>query len=111
MHAVICEEKVPADWSASIIVSLFKGKGDALDLNNYSGLKLTDHVLKVIERVVENIICKTLHINEMQFEFRPDRRTTDAISILRQLQEKYLAKHKKLHMAFVDLEKEFDRVP
>ena len=31
--------------------------------------------------------------------------------ILRQLQEKHLAKNKKLYFAFVDLEKAFDRVP
>jgi len=36
---------------------------------------------------------------------------TDAIFIVRQLQEKYLAKNKELWMAFVDLEKAFDRVP
>ena len=39
------------------------------------------------------------------------RGTTDAIFIVRQLQEKYLAKNKELWMAFVDLEKAFDRVP
>ena len=47
----------------------------------------------------------------MQFEFMSGRSTTDAIFIVRQLQEKYLAKNKELWMAFVDLEKEFDRVP
>ena len=36
--------------------------------------------------------------------------TTDAIFIVRQLQEKYLARNKELWMAFVDLEKVFDRV-
>ena len=51
------------DWSDSIIVSLLKGKGDALDQNNYRGLKLTDHVLKVIERVVENMIRETVNID------------------------------------------------
>ena len=111
MNAIIRERKALADCSARIIVRLFKGKGDALDLNNYPELKLTDHVLKVIERVVENIICKTVNINEMQFEFCPDRRATDAILILRQLQENYLAKHRKLHMSFVDLENDFSRVP
>ena len=50
-------------------------------------------------------------IDEMQFGFCSDQGTTDAIFILRQLQEKYLAKHRKLYMAFVDLEKDFDRVP
>ena len=33
------------------------------------------------------------------------------VFIVRQLQEKYLAKSKDLWMAFVDLEKAFDRVP
>ena len=111
MNAIISEEKVQADWSDSIIVSLFnKGKGDALDLNNYRGLKLTDHVLKVIERVVENIIREIVNIDEMQFGFCPGRGTTDEIFVLRQLQEKYLTKHRKLYMAFADLEKAFDKV-
>ena len=37
--------------------------------------------------------------------------TTDAIFVVRQLQEKYLAANKRLYMAFVVLEKAFDRVP
>ena len=32
-------------------------------------------------------------------------------SVVRQLQEKYLAANKRLYMAFVDMEKAFDRVP
>lgn len=47
----------------------------------------------------------------MQFGFMKGRGTTDAIFIARQLQEKYIAKKKKLYFAFVDLEKAFDRVP
>ena len=71
MKAIIREGKVPVDWSDSIIVSLFKGKGDVLDRNSYRGLKLTDHVLKVIERVVENIIHEKVNIDEMNFSFCP----------------------------------------
>ena len=100
MNAIRREEKVPTDWNDSITVSLFKGKEDALGWNNYYGLKLTDHV---IERVVENIICETVNIDEMQFGSCPGRGTTDVVFILRQLQEKYLAKHRELYMAFVDL--------
>ena len=47
----------------------------------------------------------------MQFGFMPGRGTTDAIFILRQTQEKFLAKNLPLYFAFVDLEKAFDRVP
>ena len=87
MNAIILKGKVPADWSGSI------RKGNALDRNSCHGLKLTDHVLKVIERVVENIIRDTVNTDEMQFSFCPGRVTTDGIFILRQLQEKYLTKH------------------
>ena len=41
----------------------------------------------------------------------PERRTADAIFIIRQLQDKHLAKNRKLYFAFVDLEKAFDRIP
>ena len=47
----------------------------------------------------------------MQCGFMSGRGTTDAIFIVRQLQEKYLTANKPLYMAFVDLEKAFDRVP
>ena len=41
----------------------------------------------------------------------PEYDTKGAIFIVKQLQEKYLAKNKNLHFAFVDLEKDFGLVP
>lgn len=111
IEAIICEGRIPTDWEESYIVSLFKGKGDALNRGNYRGLKLIDQVMKVLERVVEGLIRQRVLIDDMQFGFMPGRGTTDAIFIVRQLQEKYLAANKPLYMAFVDLEKAFDRVP
>ena len=102
---------IPSDWEDSFIINIYKGKGDALERGNYRGLKLLDHVMKGIERVIEKIIRERISIDDMQFGFMPGRSTTDAIFILRQLQEKHLAKNKKLYFAFVDLEKAFDRVP
>jgi len=49
-------------------------------------------------------------IDGMQFGFRPGRGTTDAILIIRQLQERYIVKKKELYFIFVDLEKAFDGV-
>ena len=110
---IIMKRKVPAGWSHSIIDSLFKRNEDALDRSNYRGMRWTNHVLeiKVIERVVENIIRKTVNNAKMQFGFCSGRSTTEAIFILRQLQGKYLAKHRKLYIAFVYLRKAFNRVP
>ena len=102
---------IPSDWEDSFIINIYKGKGDALERSNYRGLKLLDHVMKGIERVIEKIIRERISIDDMQFGFMPGRGKTDAIFILRQLQEKHLAKNKKLYFTFVDLEKAFDRVP
>ena len=46
----------------------------------------------------------------MQFGFMPGNGTTDAIFIMRQVQEEHQAKKKNLYYALVDLEKAFDRV-
>jgi len=50
-------------------------------------------------------------IDKMKLRFMAGKGTTFAIFIVRHLQEKYIAKKKGLRMAFVDLVKEFDRVP
>jgi hypothetical protein len=93
------------------MVTVYKGKGDALECGSYRGIKLLDHVMKVLERVIEKKVRSKVVINDMQFGFRPGRGTTDAIFIVRQVQERYLEKKRDLWMAFVDLEKAFDRVP
>ena len=56
------------------------------------------------------LIRQLVSIDNSQFGFVPDRRTTDAIFVVRQLRE-FLATNKRFYMAFVDLEKAFDGVP
>ena len=52
-----------------------------------------------------------VNIDSMQFGFVPGKDTSDAIFIIRQLQEKHVAANKTLYLASVDLEKAFDQVP
>ena len=110
-NQIMKDSVIPQDWQSSVIVNCFKAKGDALERGNYRGLKLVDQVMKVIERVIDKLLRERIDIDEMQFGFVPGCGTTDAIFLLRQLQEKYLGKRKNLYLAFVDLEKAFDRVP
>ena len=49
-------------------------------------------------------------IDDMQFGFVLGKGTIDTVFTLRRIQEKYLAKQKKLYMCLVDLEKAFDGV-
>ena len=102
---------MPADWGLSVVVPIFKGKGDVMNCGSYRGVKLLEHGMKVVERVLEKRIREIVIVDDMQFGFMPGRGTIDAVFILRRMQEEYLAKGKKLYMCFVDLEKAFDRVP
>ena len=88
---------IPSDWEESFIINIYKGKGDALERGNYRGLKLIDHVMKGIERVIEKIIRESISINDMQFGFMPGSGTTDAIFILRQSDEGLMSKPEGPH--------------
>ena len=62
-----------------------------MDRGNYRGLKLTEQARKILERIVVDFIRQVVSIDDSQFGFVPGRGTTDAIFVVRQLQEKYLA--------------------
>ena len=109
--AIMPDGKVLSDWEQSSIVCLYKGKGHTLERGNYRSLKLTEQVMKILERIVDGLIRQLMSIDNSQFGFIPGRGTIDAIFVVSQLQEKYLAVSKRLYMAFVDLEKAFDLVP
>ena len=108
---VIKNDSSPETWGKSITVPLFKGKGDALDCGKYRGLRLLEHGMKIWERVLMKRLEGYLHIHEHQFGFARGKSTTDAIFVVRQLQEKYVEKKRTLYHIFVDLEKAFDKIP
>ena len=58
-----------------------------------------------------DLLKQSVSIHNSKFGLVPERGTTDAIFVEKQLQEKHLAANKRLYMAFVDLEKAFDGVP
>ena len=66
--------------------------------------------MKVLQKIVDSLIRQVVSINDSQFGFVPGRGTTDAIFVVRQLQEKYLDANKRLYMAFVHLEKAMSQV-
>ena len=82
-----------------------------MDCASYRGVKLLEHGMKVLERLLEKRLRRLVKVDQMQFGFMPSRSTVDAIFILRRMQESYLEKNRKLFICFVNLEKAFDRVP
>ena len=106
INNIVKEGCIPDDWRKSIVVPVYKGKGDPLVCGSYRAIKLLEQPMKVLERVLEKRIICQVSIDNMQFGFMPGKGTTDAI--MRQVQEKHQAKKKKLYYAFVDLEKAFE---
>ena len=66
-NSMIRNRDMPAHLENSFIINLYKGKGDALDRGNYRGLELLDHSMKVVERIIETIICDRISVVNMQF--------------------------------------------
>ena len=108
---ILREEKSPKEWCNSLTIPLFKGKGDALLCDKYRGLRLLEHGMKIWERILLNRLKLHVKVDAQQCGFTSGKSTTDAIFTLRQLQEKYSRKKKRLYHIFVDLEKAFDKVP
>ncbi|KAK3531248.1 hypothetical protein QTP70_015219, partial [Hemibagrus guttatus] len=110
-NRVLKSERMPEEWRRSVLVPIFKNKGDVQSCSNYRGIKLMSHTMKLWERVVEAWLRKVVDICEQQYGFMPRKSTTDAIFALRILMEKYRDGQRELHCVFVDLEKVYDRVP
>jgi len=111
LNKIYEQEKIPSEWRKSTIVPIYKQKGNIQDCTNYRGIKLISHTMKLWERTIGMRIEAETVISENQFGFVKGRQTSDAIFALRQTMEKYREKQKGLHMAFIDLEKAYDRVP
>ncbi|XP_047488444.1 uncharacterized protein LOC125038865 [Penaeus chinensis] len=71
-------ENIPEDWRTSILVPVYKEKGDVLECGNHRGIKLLEHLLKVEEKILDQKMREVMVIGNMQFGFRLGRGTTDA---------------------------------
>ena len=93
-----CSEVIPREWELSTTLNCYKGKGDALDGENYRGLKLKHQILKFIKQRVDVDRCSLVWCPDLElkapFLFWDSSRKNI-----------YLAKNKNLYFEFTDLEK------
>ena len=101
----------PTPWTQSLIITLSK-KGNLQLCQNYRIISLISHPSEVMLRILLNRLKPQAEeiIKEEQAGFRAGRSTTEQISNLRILCEKYLQHQQNLYHVFVDFKKAFDRV-
>ncbi|KAI5100996.1 gastrula zinc finger protein XlCGF28.1-like [Silurus meridionalis] len=80
---------MPEEWRRSVLVPIFKNKGDVQTCSNYRGIKLISHTIKLWERVVKARLREEVSICEQQYGLMPRKSTTDTVYALKMLMEKY----------------------
>ncbi|ETN86488.1 hypothetical protein NECAME_16308 [Necator americanus] len=110
-NKIVAEGRTPDVWQTSVTVPVWKGKGDIADCTSYRPIRLLCHTMKVFESVLEARLRKIVSVSLNQCGFVKDCSTIDAIHAVRILLEKHREKNRSVHLAFLDLEKAFDRVP
>ena len=73
------------DWKTSVMVPIYKGKRDVTNCGAYREVKLLEHGMKLVERVLEKRIRALVEVDNTQFGFTPD-----GFFILRKMQEEYI---------------------
>ena len=80
---IVKEGSIPVDWKSSVVLPIYKGKGDPMECGSYRGIKLLEHAMKLVERIFEHRIRQQIKIDDMQFGFMKGKGTTDAIFMAR----------------------------
>ena len=69
INNIVKEGCIPDYWRKSILVLVYKGKGDPLVCGSYRAIKLLEQPMKVVDRVLEKRIRCLVSIDNMQFGF------------------------------------------
>jgi hypothetical protein len=83
-NLIFRSNKMPDEWRRSMLVSIFKNKGDVQSCTNYRRIKLMSHTMKLRERIIEHCLRGVTNVTENQFGFMPGRSTMEAIFLIRQ---------------------------
>jgi len=49
-NLIVAQRRIPDDWKSSILLPVFKGKGDPMECGSYRAINLLEHAMKVIDR-------------------------------------------------------------
>ena len=68
-NGIVKEGSIPDDWKSSVVLPIYKGKGDPMECGSYRGIRLLEHAMKVVEKIFEHRIRQQIEIDDMQLGF------------------------------------------
>jgi len=64
-NGILKESCISEDWKSSVVLPIYKWKGDPVDYGSYRGIKLMERAMKVVERIFEYRIWHHIEIDDM----------------------------------------------
>ena len=99
-NRLLMGERMPEEWRRSVLIPIYKKKGDVQCCGHYRKIKLMSHTMKVWERIIETRLRDRVKISKQQYGFMPGKGTTDAMFALIMLMEKYRRKVKENYIVY-----------
>ena len=75
-NRLLMGERMPEEWRRSVLIAIYKNKGNAQCCGNYRGIKLMSQTIKVWERIIETRLRDRVEISKQQYGFMPGKGTT-----------------------------------
>ena len=105
--------RIPDEWKKSRVALIYKGGGEQ-ELKNYRPIAIINVTCKMcmmmIKERLNNWMEETNFLGDIQCGFRRNRRTEDNMFMLERMMEMAAARGEELYIAFIDMEKAYDRV-
>ena len=101
---------IPQDWADAIVVSIYKGKGDDTNPDNYRPISLLNTIYKIYAALLQRRLAGKIEhkLRNTQFGFRPGKGTRQPLFILRRAMEWSLMTSTPLHILSLDWRQAFD---
>ena len=70
-NRLLMGERMPEEWRRSVLIPIYKNKGDAQCSGNCREIKLMSHTMKIWERIIETRLRDRVEISKHQYGFMP----------------------------------------
>ena len=107
---ILQSEYISTQWNWSTLINIDKGHQDKEKLVNKRGVSLTSNIAKLFEKIIVNRLNNHLQFTEAQAGAQPEKNSLTNLLAWKSVIQQRMTSNQETYVAFVDLEKAFDKV-